>query len=73
MLDYSLPKVTKQGYAQELNPEQLARLRRVPTTEIDLSPVAVSQFLYSPIGETLLQRLGKIIRTEAGLSGFYTI
>jgi predicted dienelactone hydrolase len=60
-------------YAHELNREQLARLRRLLTTQINLSPVAVSQFLYSPIGETLLRRLGQIIQTEAGLSGFYAI
>jgi len=60
-------------YARRLNPAQLARLRRILTAPVDLSPVAISQFLYSPIGETLLQRLGQIIRTEARLPGFYAI
>jgi len=60
-------------YARRLNPSQLARLRRILTAPVDLSPVAISQFLYSPIGETLLQRLGQVIRTEARLPGFYAI
>lgn len=60
-------------YAQYLNPQQLAQLRRVLLTPIDLSPVAVSQFLYTPIGETLLERLGQIIKTEARQPGFYAL
>ncbi|AFZ30648.1 protein of unknown function DUF1400 [Gloeocapsa sp. PCC 7428] len=60
-------------YTRRLNPTQLARLRRLLTAKINLSPVAISQFLYSPIGETLLQRLGQIIQTEAGQPGFYAI
>lgn len=35
--------------------------------------VTVSQFLYSPIGEQLLTRLGEVIQTESRLSGFYAI
>jgi len=60
-------------YARRLNPSQLARLRRILTAPVALSPVAISQFLYSSIGETLLQRLGQIIQTEARLPGFYAI
>ncbi|NHC37354.1 alpha/beta hydrolase [Scytonema millei] len=60
-------------YARRLTPAQLERLRGILTTPVDLSPVAISQFLYSSIGETLLQRLGQLIRTEATLPGFYAI
>lgn len=60
-------------YAQYLNPQQRAQLKRVLLTPIDLSPVAVSQFLYTPIGETLLQRLGQVIKTEARQPGFYAL
>jgi len=45
-------------YAQYLDRQQLAQLRRVLLTD-KLSPVAVSQFLYTPIGKTLLERLDK--------------
>lgn len=40
---------------------------------INLGSVEVSQFLYTPIGETLLQRLGAVIQTEAGQPGFYAL
>ena len=48
-------------------------MRRVLVTPIDLGPVPVSQFLYAPIGETLLQRLGKVIKTGARQPGFYAL
>ncbi len=77
----SLAKYAKTGkvddeladYTQRLNRQQLDQLRRVLLTRMDLSPVAVSQFFYSPIGATLLQRLGQVIQTKAGKPGFYAI
>lgn len=60
-------------YARYFNPQQRAQLRRALLTRIELSPVAVSQFLYTPIGETLLQRLGQLIQTEARQPGFYAL
>lgn len=60
-------------YARYVNSQQLAQLRRVLLARIDLSPVAVSQFLYTPIGETLLERLGQVIQTKARQPGFYAI
>jgi hypothetical protein len=61
------------AYSRYLDPQQLARLRRVLVTPIKLGPVPVSQFLYAPIGETLLQRLGKVIKTGARQPGFYAL
>lgn len=60
-------------YARYLNSQQLAQLRRVLLTPVDLSAVAVSQFLYTPIGETLLQLLGQVIKTESRQPGFYAL
>lgn len=40
-------------YARRLSPAQLARVRGILIAPVDLSPVAISQFLYSSIGETL--------------------
>ncbi|MEW6491383.1 MAG: alpha/beta hydrolase [Cyanobacteriota bacterium] len=60
-------------YARYLKPQQLERLRRVLLTPIELGPVEVSQFLYTPIGETLLHRLGNVVKTEAGQPGFYAL
>jgi predicted dienelactone hydrolase len=60
-------------YAQYVSPQQLEQLRRVLLTQIDLTPVAVAQFLYTPQGIILLERLGQIIQTEARQPGFYAI
>lgn len=60
-------------FAKRLSPKQRTELQRVLVNKIDLSPVAVSQFFYSPLGETLLGRLGQFVETQSGLSGFYAI
>lgn len=77
----ALEKYAKEGvlddelavYAQYVNPQQLEQLRRVLLTRIDLSPVAIAQFLYTPQGTILLERLGQIVQTEARQPGFYAI
>ncbi|MEA5627000.1 alpha/beta hydrolase [Nostoc sp. UHCC 0251] len=61
------------AYRQYVGKKQLAQLRKVLLTRIPLNQVEVSQFLYTPIGERLLENLGKIIQTESNLSGFYAI
>ncbi len=40
---------------------------------VDLDVVATSQFFYTPIGETLLERLGQMIQTESRQPGFYAL
>ena len=60
-------------YAAYVSPGRLLQLQRVLLARIDLSPVAVSQFLYTPIGATLLERLGEVIQTESRQSGFYAL
>lgn len=60
-------------YTQYADPQQLADLRNILLAEIDLTPVAISQFLYSPQGEILLQRLGEIIQTESRQKGNYAL
>ncbi|MHC0067740.1 alpha/beta hydrolase [Nostoc sp. UIC 10890] len=61
------------AYRKYLGKNQLAQLRKVLLTRIPLNQVEVSQFLYTPIGERLLEKLGKVIQTESKLSGFYAI
>ncbi|BAZ09538.1 putative dienelactone hydrolase [Calothrix sp. NIES-4071] len=61
------------AYAQYVDEKELPQLRRVLLAPIPLNAVAVSQFLYSPIGQTLLERLGEIIQLESGQNGFYAI
>jgi len=85
-LEFSLPISALETYAREgkieqelaaytryLNPKQLEQLRRVLLTRVDVTPVAIAQFLYSPPGEIILGRVGQIIQTKARQSGFYAI
>lgn len=58
---------------RDANAQQLTQLREMLLNRIPLSPLEVSQFLYTPTGERLLQRLGQVIQTPAHLSGFYAI
>lgn len=61
-------------YAQYTNANTLKDLRSILRANADLGPVAISQFLYSPQGEILLERLGKVIQPEArGISGLHAI
>lgn len=60
-------------YASHVDPQQMEQLRQVLLTPIDVTPVAIAQFLYSPQGEDILNRLGQIIQTKAGQPGFYAI
>jgi predicted dienelactone hydrolase len=60
-------------YARYVNKKELEQLRKVLLAPISLNTVEVSQFLYTPIGERLLERLGEIIQLESRLNGFYAI
>lgn len=60
-------------YSQYVNAKQLEELRKALLTRADLSPIAVSQFLYTPQGEILLRRLGQVIQPESRDTGFYAI
>ncbi|NEO80940.1 alpha/beta hydrolase [Moorena sp. SIO4G3] len=60
-------------YAGYVKPEEFKQLRQVLITPIDVTPVAIAQFLYSPQGEIILQRVGEVIQTKARQPGFYAI
>lgn len=60
-------------YARRINAQQLAKLPQLLSTKIPLNSVAVSQFLHTPIGEKLLERLGQVIQTDGGASGFHAL
>jgi len=68
-------RITKElaGYARYLNPQQRTRLRAGLRARVNQDNITISQFLYSPSGEQLLRRLGKVIQTESRQSGFYAI
>jgi predicted dienelactone hydrolase len=56
-------------YTSYVSPDQRKQLRSALQTRADVSPVAISQFLYSPQGELLLKRLGQVIQSEARTDG----
>jgi len=60
-------------YARHANPQQLTQLRQGLLTPIPLNSIEVSQFLYTSIGERLLDRLGQIIQMDSRQSGFFAI
>ncbi len=60
-------------YSQYADAKRLADLRQALVARADLTPIAVSQFLYTPQGEILLRRLGQVIQPESRDTGFYAI
>ncbi|MFB2973947.1 alpha/beta hydrolase [Aerosakkonema sp. BLCC-F183] len=60
-------------YVQYAKPEQQQQLRNLLLRRLDVGPVPVSQFLYTPQAEVLLQRLGQVIKTDSGQPGYRAI
>jgi predicted dienelactone hydrolase len=86
LLEFSLPVTDLKTYAQQgdissqlafytkrLKPKDVAQLRQVLTEKQKLGPVAVSQFLHSEIGESILKSAGQLIQADLGQNGFYAI
>jgi predicted dienelactone hydrolase len=61
------------AYAKYLNEEQLGKLKVALNTNVDLSPLALAQFLYSYQGEKILERVGRVVQTTSRQPGFYAI
>jgi predicted dienelactone hydrolase len=61
------------GFAQYANESQLAEIRSALQAKAEISQVTIAQFLYTPQGEVLLRRLGRLIQTQARQPGFYAI
>jgi predicted dienelactone hydrolase len=68
-------KITEElaSYAQLLTPQQLKDLRTGLAIKADIEPLPIAQFFYSYQGERILERVGKIVKTQANQSGFYAI
>ncbi|MEA5478225.1 alpha/beta hydrolase [Pseudanabaena galeata UHCC 0370] len=64
-------KITKRlaFYLDHLSPSQQVELRQALNTRYDISPIAVSQFTYSPIGLVLMKRLGRILQGDGYQNG----
>ncbi|MEH2425592.1 MAG: alpha/beta hydrolase [Nostoc sp.] len=52
-------------YQQYLPLQQLQKLRQILLNRVKVSPVVLSQFLYTPQGELLLHRLAQVIKTQS--------
>ncbi|MEG4862128.1 MULTISPECIES: alpha/beta hydrolase [Microcoleaceae] len=61
------------GFAQYAKKSQLAQIRSALQAKAEISPVTIAQFLYTPQGEVLLERLGRVVQTKARQPGFYAI
>jgi len=61
------------GFAQYANESQLAEIRSALQAKAEISQVTIAQFLYTPQGEVLLRRFGRLIQTQARQPGFYAI
>lgn len=63
------------SFSRYLNKEQQEQFRSSLQAPVPLDPVTVSQFLYTPIGEQLLQRIGEVVRIKGGPANasFYAI
>ncbi|MEG5066322.1 alpha/beta hydrolase [Microcoleus sp. B3-A4] len=61
------------GFAQYIKESQLADIRSALQAKAEISQVTIAQFLYTPQGEVLLKRLGRVIQTKARQPGFYAI
>ncbi|MBE9038898.1 alpha/beta hydrolase [aff. Roholtiella sp. LEGE 12411] len=53
------------AYQQYLPLPKIQELRRILLSPVKVSPVVVSQFLYTPQGEFLLRRLMQVIKTKS--------
>jgi predicted dienelactone hydrolase len=60
-------------YAGFLSPEQLKNIRTALVAHAEITPLAIAQFLYSPQGEKILEKVGRVIQTKARQSGFYAL
>ncbi|MBG1261299.1 alpha/beta hydrolase [Nostoc commune] len=58
------------AYQQYLPLQQFQELRQILLNRVKVSPVVVSQLLYTPQGELLLHRLAQIIKTSHPEPGF---
>ncbi len=60
-------------YVDRVNAQQLSQLRDLVQTRFQVTPTLISQFFYSPLGETFLKRLGEVFETSSKQNGFYAL
>ncbi|MCM1981955.1 alpha/beta hydrolase [Lyngbya confervoides] len=52
---------------------QLEQVRSGLRERVDLDPLTISQFLYTPIGERLLRRISEVVQPKSGQGGFFAL
>ncbi|MGF1537579.1 MAG: alpha/beta hydrolase [Elainellaceae cyanobacterium] len=60
------------AYINRLTPEQLEYVEQALQSSIETEQVAIANFLYTRQGETILRRLGDVVRTQSN-SGFFAL
>lgn len=59
--------------ARRLNETRLNQFRQLLQRKFKVNSTTVSRLFYTPIAESLLQRMGTVIETNSGLNGFYAM
>jgi predicted dienelactone hydrolase len=60
-------------YLRMLKPEDRPKIREALKANRSIAPFALSQALYSPMGQTSLQNLGELFQTASHQNGFYAL
>ncbi|MFB2938068.1 alpha/beta hydrolase [Aerosakkonemataceae cyanobacterium BLCC-F154] len=64
-------KVTEElsSYIGEIDPKNLTELREIMQRRFEAGPTVISQFTKAQLGQTVLERLGRVLQTETGQNG----
>ncbi|MBE9225130.1 alpha/beta hydrolase [Phormidium sp. LEGE 05292] len=64
-------KVTEElsSYIGQIDPKNLTDLREIMQRRFEANPTVISQFTKAQLGQTVLERLGRVLQTEQGQNG----
>lgn len=73
----SLEALVKEGkvseelssYIGQIDPKSLGELREIMQRRFEANPTVISQFTKAQLGQTVLERLGRVLQTETGQNG----
>jgi predicted dienelactone hydrolase len=57
------------SYVGQIDPASLAELREIMQRRFEANPTVISQFTKAQLGQTVLERLGRVLQTETGQNG----
>jgi predicted dienelactone hydrolase len=61
------------SYSRYLKKPQLQKLRQRLQARVNLTPLTVSQFLYTPVGEQLLRQVEPVVHPKSGQEGSHAL